>query len=1429
MSGGSGSTTSTGSWSPPPEVLQNYQDVVGLAKQAQQQPFTPYGGEMVAGLSPTQEAGIQNVNQTVGMAQPFIQQGVQNIQGGQYAAQPYYDAATGSIQGGISAANPLQQQAQYGIQNALGYASPYQNMATGLSLQAAQGIMPQEFSQGAVNQYMSPYMNNVVSGTMNQLANQQAQQRSALQGQAISAGAFGGDRAGIAQAELANQQNLASGQILGNLLQSGYGQALSGFQQQQGVNLAAQQANRAAQAAAAGQLSGIGQQGYAQQLGAAQQQGALGQQLFGQGMTTAQQQAALGQGLYNMGLGGGQAIAGLGTQAQQAGLQGAQAQLAAGAQQQAYQQALDQALMGQFQQQQAYPFQSTQYLANIVEGIGAGSGGTSTTTQPGPNIMSQVFGGLGALGLIASDPRVKDNMEPVGKTFDGQNIYKFNYKGDPTTRIGFNAAETEQHKPEAVHNVGGLRAVNYDVATKDAAEKGHFAQGGVASLGGGVTPSMDRQAYPIGGGVDGTEISNLIQQLYGKANPGIGMIPYGQQSATPYGSVHGYMPVSKIPVGKSTIPNPPPGYQDNSTDDVLKQLQSLKGFTGTGGLAGGLNKLNNLLPVGSRFGDVANLYDTPAGPFLPTNYAQGGLVGYREHHDGTDGNVVSTQDSTQDQPQYKIQPQNVEDMDPISQMVVRTIYHGESGGKYNILNGGETFDNTQGHPNKIGTGGESTAAGAGQFIKSTWDNVTGGAPMTKPYQDAATIELAKSDYKKRTGNDLLSDIQENGFSPEIRAALAPTFTSLGPKQGVAGAAKGDQSGVAAANQRTILENILGRDLDPNAKSALLAGFLGVMASPSPYFGTALGQGGLGAVQNYMSQQQLQRENALANLKLQQEQQRIGLEGQKYGLEAKQFGLQLYKNLDSQYRAQYVDDGKGGFTLQYLNPQGLPLTQAQYAQEKMKNMQMFGLTPKDLGESAEPAASAAVKTAKDTIQAGNYDPLTGTVRPAMSATAGQSLEQKDQTPVQTAVKQGASVQPTSNDALSASIKAQQDRYNSLMAEYDSVRKNAASMTLNPEQQKTEYARAQDIYKTAQEALAQTFPTPNGNIVRLQPNGPAYINPPPKPIDANTPTGKVNPNNGVLQTAIPDIGYPLTGGHPTESLPAGVTRTAPDPNLTISQKTAEDQEKELQDSVMKTKDAIPSILKFSSAMHFIEGGGLSSKKEELANQARGFGLNNIADQIDRTPAGAWESNTAKMQQAIKTSVSNAVAQVSSNFARPTQSEFNVTEQKATPNIDQENPASLSLAETQLAGTLYQNKLWADWNAEKQKGSKNFAAFQQNWKTLNKRPMFEDAAQAILGNFKGMPLPDASKMTEGTVYVMPKNPSAPMSGYDPSNDPNKKIYDGLLASGIKPGEMFVFNGVKHGEDGSHNLGKATKIEGSVVDVYKQMLKHPALVYGG
>jgi hypothetical protein len=79
---------------------------------------------------------------------------------------------------------------------------------------------------------------------------------------------------------------------------------------------------------------------------------------------------------------------------------------------------------------------------------------------------NDTMGGLFGLGsaLIMSDERTKENVEKVGKTDDGQNIYSYNYKTGGPRQIGLMAQEVEKKKPDAVTEVGGIKMVDYGKA-----------------------------------------------------------------------------------------------------------------------------------------------------------------------------------------------------------------------------------------------------------------------------------------------------------------------------------------------------------------------------------------------------------------------------------------------------------------------------------------------------------------------------------------------------------------------------------------------------------------------------------------------------------------------------------------------------------------------------------------------------------------------------------------------------------------------------------------------------------------------------------------------------------------------------------------------------------------------------------------------------
>lgn len=353
-------------------------------------------------------------------ARPLLQEAATGTQEALLAASPYFQQATQNLGAGSAAASPYFQTATEGTQNALAAGQPFQSMAQQAALAGSRGVSPEQFSGEAVQKYMSPYMSNVIEQTMKAQAQQNAQQRQALTGDAIRAGAFGGDRAGIAQANLAYQQNLANSQTIANLLQGGYGQALGAFQQQQGVNLGAEQANRAAQQNLANQALQIGQQGYGQQMGAAQQMANLGQTQFQKGLAESQQRAALGQGLYGQKLGAAQQMAGLGQT--MFGQDVTAGQAMAGLGQQAYGQQVG----------------AAQQLAGLGQGLNAQQlANAQTLSQLGQTQFGQQLGAGTAAGQLAQQAFNQQIGAGTAAAQLGQQLYGQNLStGQAAAQIG---------------------------------------------------------------------------------------------------------------------------------------------------------------------------------------------------------------------------------------------------------------------------------------------------------------------------------------------------------------------------------------------------------------------------------------------------------------------------------------------------------------------------------------------------------------------------------------------------------------------------------------------------------------------------------------------------------------------------------------------------------------------------------------------------------------------------------------------------------------------------------------------------------------------------------------------------------------------------------------------------------------------------------
>jgi len=220
-----------------------------------------------------------------------------------------------------------------------------------------QGFQPGQFTGQAASQYMNPFMQNVVD-----IQQREAQRQADIAGtqrgaQAVKAGAFGGSRQAIMDAEA--QRNLAL--QMGDIQAQGLNQAFTQAQNQ--FNTEQQLAEQARQYGA-----GLGLQGLQTAIQGAGQLGTLGQQSFTQGMDINKL-----QGQY-------------------------------GAQQQALEQSKLDRDYQDFLTQKQYPYQQLGFYTDILgTGLRGASGVTSEASQiyaPPPSTISQLAGlGTAAIGL----------------------------------------------------------------------------------------------------------------------------------------------------------------------------------------------------------------------------------------------------------------------------------------------------------------------------------------------------------------------------------------------------------------------------------------------------------------------------------------------------------------------------------------------------------------------------------------------------------------------------------------------------------------------------------------------------------------------------------------------------------------------------------------------------------------------------------------------------------------------------------------------------------------------------------------------------------------------------------------------------------------------------------------------------------------------
>jgi len=473
-----------------PEYARPYvESMLGKAEAATSQPFQAYGGQRTAAFTPMQVQAMQSVSgmqpsQQITDASNMAYQAGQGALGTQQTAAGLQNTAlgygqAGSMYGGAAsqfgaagaqqaqntALQAQRQAAMYGGQGAQygGQGMQFGAQGAGIGAQgveaAQQGFgagaqyAQQATSPAAQQAYMSPYMQNVVDVQAQEARRQADIARQAQRSQATGAGAFGGSRAAIVEAEGERglQDRIAQIQAQGSqnafqqaqqAQQFGANLGLQGLQAgYQGLQTGMQGTAQGIQGAQAGiQGAGLGLQGVGQQIAGGQlgiQGGQLGIQGQEAGMRGAQTglqgvQAATGAGQYGL-QGMGEATRAAGTLGQlgqtEFGQQQAitDAQMRAGAMQREEEQKGLDMLYQQFLAEQNYPMEQLGQFSNILRGLPLNQ--QTMSQYQNPSGLSQAVGaGTAAYGLYQMGKK-EGGVIKEGDGLDKLGLYNAMRKG----------------------------------------------------------------------------------------------------------------------------------------------------------------------------------------------------------------------------------------------------------------------------------------------------------------------------------------------------------------------------------------------------------------------------------------------------------------------------------------------------------------------------------------------------------------------------------------------------------------------------------------------------------------------------------------------------------------------------------------------------------------------------------------------------------------------------------------------------------------------------------------------------------------------------------------------------------------------------------------------------------------------------------------
>lgn len=1251
---GSNTTTTTQQSGPPPQIMQAYTDAINRANTVSQQPYQPYTGDLVAPFSDIQSSTFQNA-----MA----------------PSNAYY---------------PLAQQASDTTQQGLGMVP----LALGQIQQASTPFYD------TVGNYESPYNSDVVNATAQQFANTNAIQNAGVVGNAVSQGAWGGDRSAIAQAEVAGQQQQAEAPVLAGLYNTNYQTALGANEAQNWLGASLGQET--------GNLAGIYNTVGGTQAGIAQASGNL---------ANTQLSTMTGLGALEQ----AQAQAGLNIPYEQ--------YLAA----------------------QAYPFQSSQFFTNAAEGLGSVSGGTSTTTAPGPSTASQAIGlGTGLIGAVGS---IASLFERGGSINPAKGIAQKPARFTPH-HIGMTVRGVPgMPRQMGLANGGGIRGVP------------HFDIGGSSP----ISPIMPNIKIP--------DVSMSYIPQGGKANVGPGP-PKPPQIQTPtsqpqIGSQIGDLGKSLKDSGlfkSNSASNGIPGMGGGSTSDPLGNLS----FASPGNDFGGGGTGIDPAATGNDFSGVASDFSSSD---FGSDFRRGGIIGEPHYDDGGDlpaSDVTANPEGSGSVSDFLHNLGDFPDTKTAHQILTQTalpasgplsadqaayalpIIKRDESGNQNIHQHAYSGDGI--NPSTGTHTPPSSASGYAQYTDSTWRDQAPKAGVDislyptamsapEPVQDKVALHTLQNTgvspwvpYNAKLANDLgirgtqyaandtgtLTDAtpQRAGIAPQAQPTPTPTPSRLTPDN--AGSPKG-------------LDKLRAQGVDPWLALMIAGGSMA--AGSSPFAMQNIGAGLVAGAKSIQEQRIAGPDIALKNAQATQAQ--LAVEG-----------VRAFR--------RDMAEGNGG-TDHAVN---MLDTRVKGAQKDVADPSTAA--PPNPAGTAPAASAQAITPPPGAMGPAPTAPVTGPINPAATALqAGLPPPTPEETSIHNQVQSNISA----IDAQIAQVR-RTAQYVSTPDQISGIQKQLADLQIRRSQMLTEdplYKRAVEggsalATNPAKIALAGGEATAKANAEPIEyqtqgPNGGV--------ITRTAPRGQVIAGQAPGQTGAAAPNAPATDAGKYDPSPESVIQTAPGPgqagatkvNLTKAQedKLAADAKEvtEYRDQASLTPITMQRTQQLAGIIHQLNTGPIAEHGYDLFRYAHAIGLDALI------PDGY---NPANIEEVNKLATSLVFEQLKAIGGRPMVNEI-MGLQKANPSVALTPQANLAILSNIAAEAKYTQDRYTN-------ASKVFSHYGQlgdfDQKYLTNSPVAQIYADNRRIINDAPPTPGAIKGSDGNWYfrdnggqahriVPPSQPSA------------------------------------------------------------------------